>query len=150
MKEKAFMGYTIKGIDEDRIPKGYSSNKSNIVYLLLEAVESDDFCVIPDTNSELREIWVEYFNQSAPGWGEEFKNAPEQSTHPLSEIEYYEYENYKALKVCNINCSAVEYWSRRLKELMRQVNQSMSIEILNIKDFKAAAEGINSRCFTGS
>ena len=126
MKEKAFMGYTIKGIDENRIPREYSSGKSNTVYLLLEVVEADDFCVTPDTNSELQEIWVESFNQSAPGWGDQLKNAREQSMHSLSGIEYCGHEDYHALKVYDTNCPAIEFWQKALQHFVDQTNQRIS------------------------
>lgn len=150
MKEKAFMGYTIKGIDEYRIPRRYNSSKSNTVYLLLEAVEADDFCVTPEVNSVLKGIWIEYFNQSIPGWSKQFKNAPEQSAHPLSEIEYYEHEDYKALKIYDTNCPAIGYWGEGLQHFMSQTNGVISEEITNLKNFKVAAEEVNSRCFSES
>lgn len=150
MKEKAFTGYRIKGIDGDRVPKEYDPSRSYTVYILLEAVEDDDWCVTPSINSDLKKIWIEHFNQLASDRVEQYKNGPESSAYPLSGIKYYKDEEYEALKVCGTNFEVIRRWQKVLKNLVEAVCRPLEFEIYRRQNFKFAADGINSECFTES
>lgn len=149
MKEKAFTGYRIKGIDGDRVPKEYDPSQSYTVYILLETVEDDDWCVTPSINSDLKRIWIEHFNQLASDKVKEHKNTVDSSAHP-SGIEYYKDEEYEAFKVCGTNFEVVKRWQKVLENLVEDACRPVDLEVYNRKDFKRAADEINSKCFTDS
>ena len=149
MKEKAFTGYKIKGIDGDNVPKEYGSNQSYTVYILLETVETDDRCVTPGINSHLKKIWIERFNQLSSDRVRQHKNTTDSSPHP-SRIEYYKDEDYEAFKVYDTNFETIMRWKRVLKHLVEDACRSVELEIDRRKGFKEAAEDVSSKCFAES
>ena len=150
MKEKAFTGYKIKGIDGDNVPREYEISSPYTVFILLEAVEDDDWCVTPSINSDLKKIWIEHFNQLASDRVEQHKNGPESSAYPLSGIEYYKDEDYEALKACGTNFSTITHWRAVLQNLVDEACKSVNLEVSRMKRFKAAADDVSSKCFTES
>ena len=149
MKEKAFTGYKIKGIDGDNVPKEYDSNQSYTVYILLETVEDNDWCVPPGINTYLKKIWIESFNQLVSDKIEQYKNTPDSSAHP-SGIEYCKDEDYEAFKVYDTNFETIMRWKRVLKNLVEDACRPVDLETYRRKGFKAAAEDVSSKCFTES
>ena len=150
MKEKAFTGYKIKGIDGDNVPREYEISSPYTVFILLEVVADDNLGVAPGINSCLKKIWIECFNQLASDRIKQHKNTPEASAYPLSGIEYYKDEDYEALKACGTNFSTITHWRAVLQNLVDEACKSVNLKVSRMKRFKAAADDVSSKYFTES
>ena len=149
MKEKAFTGYKIKGIDGDNVPREYETSSPYTVFILLEAVADDNWGVAPGINSYLKKIWIERFNQLASDTIKQYKNTLDSSAYP-SGIEYYKDEDYEAFKVYDTNFETIMRWKRVLKNLVEDACKAVDLEVSRMKRFKAAADDVSTKDFTES
>lgn len=144
MATAVFAGYLIKGIDETRCPKEYTSNGHYTVYLRLEPFETketDPFDVPPECEPELRQFW-----------GKVFEEHVRNNKHSLfSDIEYSESEDGVVLAVHGTSLEMIREdqenaWRNRsasvLELLMIHPNREMKEELNRRHNFRARASEI--------
>lgn len=144
MSTSMSVGYRIKGIDIDRPPIGFKSNKPYTVYLLVEAIRDEPL------DSRLKELWENSFKGSIIHIEDKLKNSnqPHYRTDDSSpKIEYVDKGDYGEIKIQNIFLHYIRSIHEDLKGIVNSANRQVNSELADWEQFKVEAEDINSECF---
>lgn len=144
MSTATSVGYRIKGIDIDRPPIGFMSNKPYTVYLLVEAIRDEPL------DLRLKELWEKSFKKSIIHIEDELKNnnQPHYRTDDSSpKIEYVDKGDYGEIKIQNIFLDYIRGISEDLKGIVNTANHQVNSELSNWEQFKEKAEKINCDFF---
>lgn len=159
-----FKGFQIKGIDEERIPDPreagtYPVGSSDInfrrysVYLILEPIRDSGEDQIPSIDSNIRQIWGDFFTDLAEKWTNRFRSNWQEwrkgQDIPSVSLKYCDNGDYGKICMEETHFDEVEQWSDSLKrELVAETNIRTLKYLDERETLKEKAREINSRCFS--
>ena len=160
-----FQGFRIKGIDEKRVPDPKDAGTYRVgsdginfqhytVYLILEPIKDSDEDQAPNIDSDIREIWSEFFRELAEKWIERFETRWQEMYRGMQDVpaiglEYCDNGEYGEIRIDETHFEEVEHLSESLRiELVAEVNRRTLNNLAEREALKEQVREINSRCFS--